>query len=98
MANEHQPPPFDIPPGFEAELQELGQLLDLVQTSSAATRSAATRRQAMLIDSMLRRLEPGQFLSFQAFLYDLLGGILAEAAWGDRRANLKAIASYEQAL
>jgi CHAT domain-containing protein/tetratricopeptide (TPR) repeat protein len=83
-----------IPPGFEAEIQELEQL-----TLMERFDKEAPRRQISLIEGMLQRLGPGQFPAFQAALLGTLGNAYGSLRQGDREANVKqAIACYEQAL
>src|SRR5512142_731851 len=94
MDSPSRPAPLLVPPGFEAEMEELRRLMLLEQDDPEAS-----RRRAVLIEGMLQRLRPGQFPTFHAILQSILGTTYAELPVGDRAANLRrAIACYEQAL
>ena len=58
MDNSSRPAPLIIPPGFEAELEEL--LRSVEQESDLE----ADRRRVVLIEEMLQRLGPDQYPAF----------------------------------
>ena len=94
MDNSSRPAPLVIPPGFEAEMEELRRSMLLEEHDPEAP-----CRRAVLTEGMLQRLRPGQFPTFHATLQSILGAAYAALPVGDWAANLQqAIACYEQAL
>ena len=94
MDNSSRPTPLLIPPGFEAQVEELRRSMLLEQDDPEAS-----RRRAVLIEGMLHRQRPGQFPTFHAALQSILGNAYLRLPVGDQGANLqRAIACFEQAL
>ncbi|KPL21530.1 MAG: hypothetical protein AMJ93_09430 [Anaerolineae bacterium SM23_84] len=87
-------PTSQIPAGFEAEVQELLRLRGQEQRDPGVR-----RQQVALLESMLRRLLPGQYSVFRAALLNELGVAYRNLPTGDRADNLQqAIDCYREAL
>jgi CHAT domain-containing protein/tetratricopeptide (TPR) repeat protein len=84
----------ELPPGLEAEAQEMA-----VAYEEAKRSPLALRRKIDLIERMLARLEPGRYQAFRAAFWSDLGVSYAGLPDGDRGENLgKAIAALREAL